>query len=99
MAMIIRFGRQNSVELDLSVDEELSGSFEPCLRTFSRRFLMLTQQTPIGSGFGASTTASEVIRGIDLSGTIAVVTGGYSCLCLATTRDLRFSRATDIVPS
>src|SRR6266446_7797941 len=38
------------------------------LRTFSRRFLLLTQQTPIGSGFGASTTASQVVRGCDLSG-------------------------------
>ena len=29
---------------------------------------MLTQQTPIGSGLGASTTASQVVRGCDLSG-------------------------------
>src|SRR6266481_3780055 len=99
MAMIIRFGRQNSVELDLSVDEELSGSFEPCLRTFSRRFLMLTQQTPIGSGFGASTTASEVIRGRDLSGKIAIVTGGYSGIGLETTRVLRSAGARVIVPA
>jgi len=28
----------------------------------------LTQQTPIGSGLGASTTASQVVRGCDLSG-------------------------------
>ena len=28
----------------------------------------MTQQTPIGSGLGASTTASQVVRGCDLSG-------------------------------
>src|SRR5579859_73276 len=37
---------------------------------------METQQTPIGSGFGAFTTASEVIQSTDLSGKIAIVTGG-----------------------
>src|SRR5229473_5143903 len=31
MDRIPRFGRQNSLGLDLSVDEELSRSFEPCL--------------------------------------------------------------------
>src|SRR5260221_6106245 len=69
------------------------------LRTFSRRFLMLTQQTPIGSGFGASTTASEVIRGRDLSGKIAIVTGGYSGIGLETTRVLRSAGARVIVPA
>src|SRR6266851_8247575 len=33
MEMIPRFGRQHSVGLDLSAAEELSSSFEPCLRT------------------------------------------------------------------
>src|SRR6266446_3766044 len=69
------------------------------LRTFSRRFLLLTQQTPIGSGFGASTTASEVIRGCNLSGKIAVVTGGYSGIGLETTRALRSAGARVIVPA
>src|SRR5258708_25972930 len=36
MAMIPRFGRQNSLGLDLSVDEELSRSFEPCLNDQNR---------------------------------------------------------------
>ncbi len=36
------------------------------LSTCSRRFLLVTQQTPIGSGFGASTTAGEIIRGCEL---------------------------------
>src|SRR5258708_11212622 len=69
------------------------------LRTFSRRFLLLTQQTPIGSGFGASTTASEVIRGRDLNGKIVIVTGGYSGIGLETRRALRSAGARVIVPA
>ena len=59
----------------------------------------MTQQQPIGSGFGASTTASEAIRGIDLSGKIAIVTGGYSGIGLETTRALRSAGAQVIVPA
>lgn len=43
----------------------------------------MTQQIPINTGFGASTTASEVIRGRDLRGKVAIVTGGASGLGLA----------------
>jgi hypothetical protein len=39
---------------------------------------MSTPQEPIGSGFGFETTVVEVLAGIDLSGQLAVVTGGYS---------------------
>src|SRR4051794_21786367 len=49
---------------------------------------MTTPQKSIGSGFGAETTADEVLRGIDLTGALAVVTGGYSGLGLETTRAL-----------
>lgn len=59
----------------------------------------MTQQTPIGSGFGASTTASEVIRGIDLSGKIAIVTGGSSGIGLQTTHMLHTAGARVIVPA
>jgi len=59
----------------------------------------LTQQTPIGSGFGASTTAGEIIRGCDLSGKIAIVTGGYSGIGVETVRALASAGANVIVPA
>ena len=34
---------------------------------------MPTPQQPIGSGFGAASTTSDVIAGIDLSGKVAIV--------------------------
>ncbi|MEC0268118.1 oxidoreductase [Paenibacillus anseongense] len=60
---------------------------------------MTTKQTPIGTGFGASVTAEDVINGIDLSGKIAIVTGGYSGLGLETVRVLRSAGAKVIVPT
>lgn len=48
----------------------------------------MTQQSPLDSGFGAQTTAADVITGIDLSGKTALVTGGYSGLGLETVRAL-----------
>ena len=56
-----------------------------------------TPQHPIGSGFGAETTAAEVIRGIDLSGEIAIVTGGYSDIGLETTRTILSAGAKVVV--
>ncbi|GAA4256863.1 oxidoreductase [Azospirillum formosense] len=56
-------------------------------------------QTPIGSDFGPATTAAEAVRGIDLSGRVAVVTGGYSGIGLETTRALAEAGATVIVPA
>ena len=58
-----------------------------------------TRQHPIGSGFGATTTAAEVIRGNDLSGKTAIVTGGYSGIGLQTTRTLVSAGATVVVPA
>ena len=58
-----------------------------------------TPQYPIGSGFGAETTAAEVIRGIGLSGKTAIVTGGYSGIGLETTRTLLSAGAKVVVPA
>ena len=59
---------------------------------------MLTLQNPIGSGFGAASTASDVISGLDLSGRVAIVTGDYSGLSLETTRALLSAGAKVTVP-
>lgn len=60
---------------------------------------MHTPQAPIGSGFGPATTASDVIRGYDLSGKTAIVTGGYSGIGLETVRSLTAAGARVIVPA
>ncbi|MDC7693466.1 SDR family NAD(P)-dependent oxidoreductase [Asticcacaulis sp. DXS10W] len=59
---------------------------------------MTTPQSPINSGFGRETTAAEVVRGHDLTGKVAIVTGGYSGLGLEATRVLSQAGATVIVP-
>jgi NAD(P)-dependent dehydrogenase (short-subunit alcohol dehydrogenase family) len=59
----------------------------------------MTGQHKIGSGFGHDSTADEVLAGIDLSGKLAVVTGGYSGLGLETTRALARAGAQVVVPA
>ncbi|ANZ40906.1 oxidoreductase [Lentzea guizhouensis] len=49
---------------------------------------MTHKQRPIGSGFTAASTTEDVLEGIDLSGTNAIVTGGHVGLGLETTRAL-----------
>ncbi|MFI5976095.1 SDR family NAD(P)-dependent oxidoreductase [Streptomyces sp. NPDC051452] len=60
---------------------------------------MSTAQHKIGSGFGATSTADDVLRGIDLSGKLALVTGGYSGIGLETTRSLAKAGAHVVVPA
>jgi NAD(P)-dependent dehydrogenase (short-subunit alcohol dehydrogenase family) len=56
-------------------------------------------QKPIESGFTAASTAGDVSKGLDLSGRVAVVTGGYSGIGLETARALHSAGATVIVPA
>jgi NAD(P)-dependent dehydrogenase (short-subunit alcohol dehydrogenase family) len=59
---------------------------------------MKTAQSPIGSGFGFSSTAREVLGSRSLADKIAVVTGGYAGIGLETTRVLARAGAGVIVP-
>jgi NAD(P)-dependent dehydrogenase (short-subunit alcohol dehydrogenase family) len=56
-------------------------------------------QTPIGSGFGPTTTAEEVLGDRRLDGQTAIITGGYSGLGLETARVLAGAGAHVIVPA
>src|SRR5215212_1283740 len=60
---------------------------------------MRTAQRHIDSGFGAGSTAADVLAGIDLSGRQAVVTGGYSGIGLETVRALSAAGAAVLVPA
>ena len=57
------------------------------------------QQQPIETGFSSKPEASEVMAGLDLSGKLALVTGGYSGIGLETVRALTDAGAKVFVPS
>ena len=59
----------------------------------------MTPQRPLPSGFGAKTTAREVIGERRLDGITAIVTGGYAGIGLETTRVLAAAGAHVIVPA
>lgn len=56
-------------------------------------------QKSIGSGFNATSTTTDVIKGIDLAGKIAIVTGGDGGYGLEITKALTLAGATVIVPA
>jgi len=58
-----------------------------------------TPQRPIGSGFDRDSTAHDVLADVDLTGRLALVTGGYSGLGLETTRALVRAGARVVVPA
>lgn len=60
---------------------------------------MTTPQQPIATPFNAASTAAEVMAGIDLTGQLAIVTGGHSGLGLVTTQRLVAAGARVIVPA
>ncbi|WP_135458340.1 SDR family NAD(P)-dependent oxidoreductase [Mycobacterium sp. DL99] len=58
---------------------------------------MTQNQRPIGSGFTAASTATDVLAGIDLSGRNVIVTAGHVGLGLETTRALSQAGASVVV--
>ena len=60
---------------------------------------MTSLQAPLRSGLGVRTTTTEALGGADLTGKVAVVTGGYSGVGLATVRALVGAGATVIAPA
>lgn len=60
---------------------------------------MHTPQKPLGSGHTAHSTTLDVIRGRDLTGRLAIVTGGHAGLGLEAARTLSEAGARVIVPA
>ncbi|CAA9201838.1 SDR family NAD(P)-dependent oxidoreductase [Flavobacterium collinsii] len=58
-----------------------------------------TFQKPIGSGFNTKSTTNDVIKGINLTGKVAIVTGGNTGIGLETVKTLALAGATVIVPA
>ena len=56
-------------------------------------------QKPLQSGFGTTSTIYDVIKGIDLTGKIAIVTGGYAGIGVETVKAFIHAGAKVIVPA
>lgn len=68
------------------------------MNTASTSFTAPVQQA-LGSGFNAASTADEVMRGVDLAGRTAIVTGGHSGLGRETVRALAAAGARVLAPA
>src|SRR5215472_2727342 len=79
--------------------DRLHSSHAPNSYSPLEALFMPTPQAPIGSGFGAASTAAQVIAGRDLTGKTAVVTGGYSGIGVETVRAFRSAGAKVVVPA
>jgi NAD(P)-dependent dehydrogenase (short-subunit alcohol dehydrogenase family) len=60
---------------------------------------MASTQNPIHTPFNAASTAVDVMAGVDLTGRLAIVTGGYSGIGLITAKSLAKAGAQVIVPA
>lgn len=56
-------------------------------------------QRPLGSGFDATSTAADVLAGVDLTGRTALVTGGYAGIGLEIVRALVWAGAHVLAPA
>lgn len=61
--------------------------------------MAVADQVPTNSGFVAKTDGADVIKGIDLAGKSAIVTGGYSGIGLETVRALVDAGVDVVVPA
>ncbi len=61
--------------------------------------MSVSQQKPINSGFGHQSTSADVLKGIDLTGKVVVVTGGYSGIGLEAVKAFTGAGAEVIVPA
>jgi len=59
----------------------------------------MPKQQPTGSGFGRTSEPQDILEGIDLTGKVAIVTGGYSGIGVETVRGLAGAGAKVIVPA
>ncbi len=60
---------------------------------------MTTPQQPVNSPFHAKSTAAEAIKGVDLAGKYAIITGGYSGIGLETVKAIAGAGAEILVPA
>ena len=61
--------------------------------------MVSNNQAPIQSGFNSKSASSDVLKGTNLEGKLAIVTGGYSGISLETTKGLIAVGADVIIPA